>query len=211
MSFYNESQGARHRPDAGHRGARPHRRARRARRRRLRSSPAQRIVVLGATDAELGGSEWAALHGLTRGTPPRADLEVARRAAPLVRRAGRRAGRRRRARLRRRRARGRAWRRWRSGGEIGFTMLAAPQRSGSRTRAPRGSPSRRHGSSCRSHPTDVDGRRSTAHGAAGRRRSRRRRGDGRPPRRRGRLRRRARGRHQRMAGRDPVATECERA
>ena len=36
------------------------------------------IVVLGATRAELGGSEWAALHGETGGLPPAADLDVAR-------------------------------------------------------------------------------------------------------------------------------------
>jgi phosphoribosylformylglycinamidine synthase len=35
------------------------------------------IVLLGRTDAELGGSEWAGLHGLLGGTPPAADLEVA--------------------------------------------------------------------------------------------------------------------------------------
>ena len=45
----------------------------------------QRIVVLGATTAELGGSEWAALHGLTRGTPPRADLEIGAALHTLVR------------------------------------------------------------------------------------------------------------------------------
>jgi phosphoribosylformylglycinamidine synthase len=37
------------------------------------------IVVLGATSAELGGSEWAAIvHGATGGRPPVADLDVAR-------------------------------------------------------------------------------------------------------------------------------------
>jgi phosphoribosylformylglycinamidine synthase len=34
------------------------------------------IVVLGVTTAELGGSEWATRHGLTRGAPPAADLEA---------------------------------------------------------------------------------------------------------------------------------------
>jgi phosphoribosylformylglycinamidine (FGAM) synthase-like enzyme len=36
----------------------------------------RRIVVLGATAAELGGSEWAARHGLMSGRPPVADLQV---------------------------------------------------------------------------------------------------------------------------------------
>jgi phosphoribosylformylglycinamidine synthase len=35
------------------------------------------IVVLGHTEAELGGSEWATEHGLRGGAPPAADLEVA--------------------------------------------------------------------------------------------------------------------------------------
>jgi phosphoribosylformylglycinamidine synthase len=36
------------------------------------------LVVLGTTDAELGGSEWASvLHGYVHGLPPRADLERA--------------------------------------------------------------------------------------------------------------------------------------
>src|SRR5580765_6408422 len=35
------------------------------------------IVVLGETRAELGGSEWAAMHGLDGGVPPIADLEPA--------------------------------------------------------------------------------------------------------------------------------------
>ena len=44
-----------------------------------------RIVVLGATAPELGGSEWAAvLHGLLGGRPPTADLAAARRLHDLV-------------------------------------------------------------------------------------------------------------------------------
>jgi phosphoribosylformylglycinamidine synthase len=35
------------------------------------------IVVLGHTEAELGGSEWASAHDLRGGTPPAADLDVA--------------------------------------------------------------------------------------------------------------------------------------
>jgi phosphoribosylformylglycinamidine synthase len=35
------------------------------------------VVVLGHTAPELGGSEWAGLHGLRGGTPPAADLDVA--------------------------------------------------------------------------------------------------------------------------------------
>jgi phosphoribosylformylglycinamidine synthase len=36
-------------------------------------------VVVGVTDSELGGSEWAAvLHGLRHGRPPGADLDAAR-------------------------------------------------------------------------------------------------------------------------------------
>jgi phosphoribosylformylglycinamidine synthase len=43
------------------------------------------IVVLGATAAELGGSEWAAVvHGLRNGRPPAADLGAARRLLDLV-------------------------------------------------------------------------------------------------------------------------------
>lgn len=48
--------------------------------------PAHRIVVLGATDVELGGSEWAAVvHDQRGGVPPRADLDDARRLHELVR------------------------------------------------------------------------------------------------------------------------------
>jgi phosphoribosylformylglycinamidine synthase len=35
------------------------------------------IVLLGHTDPELGGSEWAGRHGLRNGVPPAADLDVA--------------------------------------------------------------------------------------------------------------------------------------
>jgi phosphoribosylformylglycinamidine synthase len=35
------------------------------------------LVVLGHTAPELGGSEWAHLHGLLGGTPPAADLDTA--------------------------------------------------------------------------------------------------------------------------------------
>jgi phosphoribosylformylglycinamidine synthase subunit PurL len=46
----------------------------------------RRIVVLGATAPELGGSEWAAVvHGLDGGMPPRADLDAARAVHELVR------------------------------------------------------------------------------------------------------------------------------
>jgi phosphoribosylformylglycinamidine synthase len=46
----------------------------------------RRIVVLGETAAELGGSEWAAVvHGLDGGMPPRADLGAARAVHDLVR------------------------------------------------------------------------------------------------------------------------------
>jgi phosphoribosylformylglycinamidine synthase subunit PurL len=46
----------------------------------------RRIVVLGETAAELGGSEWAAVvHGLDGGMPPRADLEAGRAVYELVR------------------------------------------------------------------------------------------------------------------------------
>jgi phosphoribosylformylglycinamidine synthase len=46
----------------------------------------RRIVVLGETGPELGGSEWAAVvHGLDGGMPPRADLDAARVLHDLVR------------------------------------------------------------------------------------------------------------------------------
>ncbi len=47
---------------------------------------ATRIVVLGETSSELGGSEWAAVvHGLDGGLPPRADLAAAGAVHELVR------------------------------------------------------------------------------------------------------------------------------
>ena len=46
----------------------------------------RRVVVLGATATELGGSEWAAVvHGLDGGVPPRADIDAARAVHELVR------------------------------------------------------------------------------------------------------------------------------
>jgi phosphoribosylformylglycinamidine synthase len=50
----------------------------------VRLSPGERILLLGTTAAELGGSEWAARHGLLDGPPPAADLEAAFRLHPLV-------------------------------------------------------------------------------------------------------------------------------
>jgi phosphoribosylformylglycinamidine synthase len=48
-------------------------------------TPGALIVVLGATAAELGGSEWAAgRHGLAGGMPPAADLAAAARLHGLV-------------------------------------------------------------------------------------------------------------------------------
>ncbi|MGH8993087.1 MAG: AIR synthase-related protein, partial [Acidimicrobiia bacterium] len=49
-----------------------------------RLAPGERIVLLGTTAPELGGSEWAARHGLADGPPPAADLEAAFRLHPLV-------------------------------------------------------------------------------------------------------------------------------
>jgi phosphoribosylformylglycinamidine synthase subunit PurL len=40
-------------------------------------TPGSRIVLLGATRAEVGGSQWATMHGLRDGAPPAADLDVA--------------------------------------------------------------------------------------------------------------------------------------
>ncbi len=80
----------RHRPDAGGRRGRPHRRA------APRPPPGpvlrdgDRIVLLGHTEPELGGSEWADLHGLRGGTPPVADLDGRAAAARARRRARRR-------------------------------------------------------------------------------------------------------------------------
>jgi len=48
-------------------------------------APGQRIVVLGDTAAEVGGSEWAAgRHGLLGGMPPAADLAAGARLCGLV-------------------------------------------------------------------------------------------------------------------------------
>jgi len=48
-------------------------------------APGRSIVVLGATAAELGGSEWAAgRHGLLGGMPPSADLDAGARLCRLV-------------------------------------------------------------------------------------------------------------------------------
>jgi phosphoribosylformylglycinamidine synthase len=50
-------------------------------------APGNRVVVLGDTAPELGGSEWAAVvHGLDGGLPPRADLAAARAVHDVVRR-----------------------------------------------------------------------------------------------------------------------------
>jgi phosphoribosylformylglycinamidine synthase len=46
--------------------------------------PGDRIVVLGDTAPELGGSEWAGRHGLRDGRPPAADLDAAARLHALV-------------------------------------------------------------------------------------------------------------------------------
>jgi phosphoribosylformylglycinamidine synthase len=43
------------------------------------------VVLLGHTDAELGGSEWATAHDLRGGTPPAADLDLAIKVHDLVR------------------------------------------------------------------------------------------------------------------------------
>ena len=108
VSFYNESHGRDIDPtpvvgvvgliDAAHLRAA----AGRAR------TPVTRIVVLGDTAPELGGSEWARLHGLRGGTPPAADLDAAGALHDFVRALVDRPRGARRARLLRRRARGRA-------------------------------------------------------------------------------------------------------
>jgi phosphoribosylformylglycinamidine synthase len=46
--------------------------------------PRDHIVVLGEIHPELGGSEWAVLHGLDGGMPPAADLDVAARVHDVV-------------------------------------------------------------------------------------------------------------------------------
>ncbi len=49
-----------------------------------RLAAGERLVVLGDTAAELGGSEWAARHGLVTGSPPIAALDAARRLHELT-------------------------------------------------------------------------------------------------------------------------------
>jgi phosphoribosylformylglycinamidine synthase subunit PurL len=50
-----------------------------------RLAPGERILVLGDTTCELGGSEWAAVaHGLLGGRPPAANLEAGARLCGLV-------------------------------------------------------------------------------------------------------------------------------
>jgi phosphoribosylformylglycinamidine synthase len=49
-----------------------------------RLAAGETIVLVGATAAELGGSEWAARHGLVGGKPPEADLEAGRRLIGLL-------------------------------------------------------------------------------------------------------------------------------
>jgi phosphoribosylformylglycinamidine synthase len=44
-----------------------------------------RVVLLGATRAELGGAQWATAHGLRDGMPPAADLDAAVAVHDLVR------------------------------------------------------------------------------------------------------------------------------
>jgi phosphoribosylformylglycinamidine (FGAM) synthase-like enzyme len=84
VSFYNESQGADIDPtpvvavlglidDLRTRPPTP------------RWEAGDHIVVVGVTEAELGGSEWAAVvHGFQHGLPPRADLDAARAVHELV-------------------------------------------------------------------------------------------------------------------------------
>ena len=47
--------------------------------------PGSRIILLGTTAPELGGSEWATAAGLREGAPPEADLDGARAVHTLVR------------------------------------------------------------------------------------------------------------------------------
>jgi phosphoribosylformylglycinamidine synthase subunit PurL len=52
----------------------------------VRLGSGERVLLLGETRAELGGSEWAAaVHGVDGGPPPAADLDEARRLHDLVR------------------------------------------------------------------------------------------------------------------------------
>jgi phosphoribosylformylglycinamidine synthase len=50
-----------------------------------RLQPGDAIVLLGATHAELGGSEWATALGLRTGAPPASDLDAALALHELVR------------------------------------------------------------------------------------------------------------------------------
>jgi len=50
-----------------------------------RAASGERLVLLGTTTAELGGSEWATRHGLRGGRPPVADLDEARVLHEVVR------------------------------------------------------------------------------------------------------------------------------
>jgi phosphoribosylformylglycinamidine (FGAM) synthase-like enzyme len=47
--------------------------------------PGRRILALGVTATELGGSEWAARHGLVNGRPPAADLAAGAALCDVVR------------------------------------------------------------------------------------------------------------------------------
>ena len=49
-----------------------------------RLAEGERIVLLGSTGAEFGGSEWAMRHGLLGGPPPAADLEAGAALCGLV-------------------------------------------------------------------------------------------------------------------------------
>ena len=84
VSFYNESRGADIDPTPGRRRRRADRRAHRRAARRSELHDGDAIVVLGHTDAELGGSEWAdACTACAAALPPAADLDGRRRAARL--------------------------------------------------------------------------------------------------------------------------------
>ena len=122
-----------------------------------------RVVVLGTTRPELGGSEWARLHEERGGTPPIADLDAAVALHDLVARARRGTRRRRRARLRRRRARGRD----RGDGDRRRVRRDAPvARPGPQLPRSRGSPSPRRRVVLAVEPARVDevGARATAAG-----------------------------------------------
>ena len=74
----------RHRPDAGRRRDRADRPAATRRPPGIGLRDGDRIVMLGETRPELGGSEWATRHGLRGGRPPAADLEAGRLLHELV-------------------------------------------------------------------------------------------------------------------------------